>query len=330
MGRNGRAKPDVRSLGRTVVARSDSAIVLGGDCVLQPTAGMNALLMTAQVLVPAYLLSMMLSLGLALGRSPAESKQEKRHAHRAVILGLLLNLVVLPAVTVAVTRALRTSGDVTAALLLLAASPGGRYTPHLVRYGKGSLPVGVHLTLFLAKTTVFTAPVMVRRLMGLHSMDVHELPLLMELILLQIAPLLVGRWVSRRHPSRAARLERPVTIVAVGIAIVIVALLLVGGGARSLALLGDRGWGAVLAVAVASLLLGWLFGGRDEGRKRAVAISANSKELALALTMATAAFPGSQVQLALFGVWSTFAFVNLAVITALRRPSLRRLTRQHA
>ena len=164
---------------------------------------MNALLVTVRVLGGAYLFSMMLSLGLALGRSPAESKAEKRSARRALIRGLLLNLAVLPLVTVAFTRILGTSGDVTAALLLLAASPGGRYLPHLVRAGRGSLSLGVELTLFLAKITVFTAPLTARWLFGLEALRVHELPLLLELVLLQVVPLLAGKWLSRhRRDSR--------------------------------------------------------------------------------------------------------------------------------
>ena len=104
---------------------------------------------------------------------------------------------------------------------------------------------------------------------------------------------------------------------------------LIDGGARSLALLGDRGWGAVLAVATASLLLGWLFGGHDEGPRRTLALSANAKEIGLALTMASVAFPQGHVRLAIFAVWATFAFLDLAFLTAIGRPSLRG-RRQHA
>jgi BASS family bile acid:Na+ symporter len=272
----------------------------------------------------------MLSLGLALGRSQAESKQEKRGGRHALLRGLILNLVVLPVVTVGFTHALRTSGDVTAALLLLAACPGGRYMPHLVKLGGGSLSLGVELTLLLAKITVFTAPLTARWLFGLQSLEVHEVPLLLELVVLQVAPLLAGKWVSRHRPSLAARIERPVTRLALGIGAVIVAILLVKGGTRSLELLGDRGWGAVFAVAIASFLLGALFGGRDERRRRTVAISANARELALALTMASVAFPQGQVELALFAVWSTFTLLDLAYVTVIRRPSFRSADRQHA
>lgn len=291
---------------------------------------MNALLTTVRVLGAAYLLSMMFSLGLALGGGQADSKREKRSGRRALLRGLVLNLVVLPVVTVAITRALRTSGDVTAALLLLAACPGGRYMPHLVKLGGGSLSLGVELTLFLAKITVFTAPMTARWALGLESLKVHELPLLLELVVLQVAPLLAGKWVSRHRPSLAARIERPVTWLALGIGAVIVVILLVKGGTHSLELLGDRGWGAVLAVAIASFLLGALFGGRDERRRRTVGISANAKELALALTMASVAFPQGEVQLALFGVWSTFTLLDLAYVAVLRRSSLQSADRQHA
>ena len=63
----------------------------------------------------------------------------------------------LPAVAFAITRALHASSDVAIALMLLAAVPGGRFAPHLVKLGGGDVPLSIEVTLFLAKSPAFTA-----------------------------------------------------------------------------------------------------------------------------------------------------------------------------
>jgi BASS family bile acid:Na+ symporter len=261
------------------------------------------------------------SLGLELGLRPQESKEEKRDQRRALIRGLLVNLFVIPAVAVAITRGLHTSGDIALAMLLVVSAPGGRFAPHFVRLGRGDLSLGVEVTLFLAKLTVFTAPFTAKLLLGVHAIEIKEIPLLVQLVVLQLVPYFAGRWLGRHHPDLAKRLIHPARRAILVIIGVIIAVFVLKFRDDLLLLASDRGWIAVLAVALASAILGWAFGGRHEERRRAMAISANCREGALALAMVAVTFPGQRVQPAVIAVWAAFTLLSLALATALNPSS---------
>jgi BASS family bile acid:Na+ symporter len=109
---------------------------------------MPALRLTLSAL---YLVSMMFALGLEVGGAPPETKDKKRTKRRRLAWGLVVNLVVLPAVAYLIARAIHAASEVTIALMLLAAVPGGRFAPHFVKLGNGDVPQAIELTLFLAK-----------------------------------------------------------------------------------------------------------------------------------------------------------------------------------
>jgi BASS family bile acid:Na+ symporter len=284
---------------------------------------MRSMGLAVAILSALYLVSMMFTLGLELGGGAKESKDEKRVKRRVLIRGLILNLVVLPAVAFGVVRALHVDSDISVALLLLMASPGGRFAPHFVKLAGANVALSVEVTLFLAKLTGFTAAPTVKAMLTLHALEVKELPLIAQLVVLQLVPYYFGRWLRKAHRPLAERLLRPAHTFVIVAALATLAVVLVKGDRGILHLLDDRGWFAVLAVMVASPILGWLAGGRRESDRRALAIEANARELALALVIASAAFPNQGVHTALFGIWSLTAIASFLLASAYRGTSGR-------
>jgi BASS family bile acid:Na+ symporter len=253
-----------------------------------------------KLLSVVYLVCMMFAIGLELGR-PSEASKE--HHRRAIIGGLLVNLVLVPALTITLTHALKTTTDLTIAVILLAAAPGGPFVPDIARVGGGQKSVAVELTLLLAKITAFTAPATASLLLSVHKVHISEWAFLAKLLVCQIAPYLVGRTL-RRWRETSERLHGPVRLVANLSAIALLIAILVDAGPRAFVLLGDRGWLIVLAVAAGALALGWLFGGPEQSTRTAVAISATGRNLGLALVIGAAAFPHTNVQLAAIASWA--------------------------
>ncbi|MDB4970264.1 MAG: Bile acid:sodium symporter [Myxococcales bacterium] len=275
--------------------------------------------LVARALTGAYLVTMMLSMGLELGAAPKEQGAAKRSQRRLLLRGLAINLVLLPLVALVVVRALHTRGDVALALLVLAATPGGRLAPQLTRIARGELGLSVEITLFLGKLTAFTAPLTVEWMLGARSIKVHELTLVAQLAVLQILPYLAGKMIRRRRPSFAARLLHVARFSALACVVAIVAFLVVHREIRSVLLIGGNGWAALLCVAAISLLLGWLLGGPSVRTRRAVALSVNARDLALALVIASLAYPGGGLQSLLFAEWLVFIAFSLAFAAVSRR-----------
>jgi BASS family bile acid:Na+ symporter len=270
------------------------------------------------VLSAGYLVSMMFALGLELGGAAKESKAEKRAKRRLLVRGFVFSLVLLPLVTLVATRALHASGAVTVALVVLAACPGGRYAPHLVTLGGGDTPLSVEITLWLAKLTCFTAVPTVEWMLTQRSIELRELPFLLQLVLLQLVPLLFGKWVRRTHRSVGDRLFRPAHWFAIGVALVTLVLVLLRADRGLLQLLDARAWLAVAAVGVASPIVAWAAGGSRGSERRTFAVEANARELALALAITSARFSDHQIQTALFGVWSIYTLASFLLALALR------------
>ena len=275
----------------------------------------------ARGLAAGFLVAMMLAMGLALGGEPAAEKKEKRHKRWLLLRALVFNLVLLPLVALALTRAFHTADVVAVALLLLAASPGGRFAPQLGKIAGADLGLSVEITLFLAKLVSFTAPVTAAWLLHMHHVELRELPFIAQLLGLQFLPYVVGRQLRQRRPALAAQLRRPIeTIVWILLGLLVV---LVASRVRGLGELGAaRGWWPVLLYALAAPALGWLVGGTRPGARRAVAVSADARDVAVASMIASLAFGASHVHLATFAVWALLFAVNVVFVRLVaRRPT---------
>lgn len=261
----------------------------------------------------AFLVAMMLGMGLTLGGEPAADKPAKRRKRRLILRALLFNFVLLPLVAVTLTRALGVHDDVAVAFLLLASSPVGRFAPQLGKLSGAELGLSVEITIFLAKLVSFTAPVTARLLLHTHHIEIRELPFIAQLLLLQLLPYVVGRQLRKRWPAWAAKLARPVEIamwMLLGVIVVFVVARLRGWAP----LVTSRGWLAVFLFAIVAPALGWLVGGPSPPARRAIAVSANARDVALASMLASLAFAGTDVQLATIVVWLVLLLCNVVYV----------------
>jgi BASS family bile acid:Na+ symporter len=257
----------------------------------------------------AYLVALNLLLGLEETAPPP-----RREKYRLLSRTLMFNLTVVPALAFLATRLFDTSSDVAVALLLLSVAPGGPHAPFLARTAGGDVYLATETVIFLAKITVFTAPATARWLLGLKELEIADLPFMAKLMLLQVVPLLIGRQLRRRRPALADRLAPQLGRAVIAIVLTLLILLLHHHRLRTLGLLGDRGWLAVLSLAVAAMALGWLVGGPTVRTRRTMAITANSRNLGLAFVLAAAAYSERAVQLAMFGVWFVLFLFNNAFV----------------
>jgi BASS family bile acid:Na+ symporter len=283
---------------------------------MSPTAETFSAL-TPKVIAAIALIAMMLQLGLAL--EPEHDKAAKWHKRRLVLRALAFNFALVPLLALLAQRALGAEGPIAIALLLLAASPGGRHAPKLVDIAHGDAGLSVEITLFMNKLNAFLSPLVAAWLIGGHRADLRELPFVAQLFVLQIVPFYGARLLRRWRPRLATRLARPAQLTAGGAAAMLLAILIARHALRLSLLLGARGWLAVLLFGAALLALGWLVGGRSPAVRRAFALASESRNLALALVIANMKVRDDQVLIAIFGAWVILlALGGLFAITSSR------------
>ena len=210
------------------------------------------------------------------------------------------------------------------AVLLVAATPGGRFAPHVAKIARADLGLAVEITLFLTKLTGFTAPLTIRWLLGIPGIEPHDLQLMAQLFVLQMLPYFAGRWLRRVRSTAAESLRRPLLVAETLVGVAFFAFLIARGELVRLGSFGATGWASAGAFAVVSLVVGWIAGGHAPDARRAFAVTAAARNLGLGLVIAGEHFGGA-VQLALFATWLMCVAVDVAFASATRaqRPSLQ-------
>jgi BASS family bile acid:Na+ symporter len=244
---------------------------------------------------------MMAALGLEL--DPDEEQRTRRRKWRLILRALLFDFVVLPGLALGVARALGATGPLATGLLLLAASPGGRFAPMLVKWARGDTGLSVEMTLFACKLSSFVSPLLAVWMIRAHKVSLHELTFVLEILLIQMVPYLGARQLRKRRPAWAAWLVRPLQRAAAAAALILVGYLVAHETLRSALMFGVRDVLVVLAFGVIALGLGWLGGGRERRVRRSFGIGIESRNLALALVIGDLAVGDFQLLLATFGAW---------------------------
>lgn len=270
------------------------------------------------ILTSVALAVMMFQFGLQ--PETAGDRATKRHRRRLILWALLFNFLVVPGLAFAMARAIGIHGPVVTALLLLAASPGGRYAPALVEAMRGDLPLASEITMFLCKLNSIVSPLLAAWMLGAHHIDLHELKYIVELLVLQIIPYYGAQQLCKRRPHVAASLVRPAGWIAAATVVALLVYLVSQHALRVAMLVGPSGWVATLLYGLVLLALGWLVGGRDRRERSAFAVTAEARNLALALVIANLMLHEPPVLLATFGVWLILLALGAAAALFGRAP----------
>jgi BASS family bile acid:Na+ symporter len=289
---------------------------------MSPTAQTFAAL-TPKLLAAIALIAMMAQLGLAL--TPTHDRAAKRRERWLVVRALAFNFALVPIVALLAKHAIGATGPGVIALMLLAASPGGRHAPALTRAGGGDAALSVEITLFTNKLNAFLSPFLAAWLIGRHRAEVRELTYVAQLFALQILPFYGARLLRRWRPARAAQFGRPAQYTATAASLVLLVYLTAHHALRGILSFGARGWTAVLVFGAVLLVLGWLVGGRHPATRRTFAIAGEARNLALALVIANMTVGDDRVLMNIFGAWVilfALGWVAVAIVRARKAPSV--------
>jgi bile acid:Na+ symporter, BASS family len=208
---------------------------------------------------------------------------------------LLANLVIVPVLGVILARLLDLPLEIRTGFLMLALAPGGLFALQFARVSQGNRVLAVGLLCVLTIVAVVVTPVLIVLFFPLGQGGKMPFAWLMFLLLLLVvAPLLVGRAWQQRAPTAAPKLGRLLGVLS--IVIFIIAALTAGKYKMpTLKSIGMDGVVAIIALILCSWAVGWLLGGPEIRNRKVMAISTSMRHVGGCFPIAANYFHGTDV-----------------------------------
>lgn len=238
----------------------------------------------------------------------------------AVGIGLVAQFVLLPGATWLLTMALDLPAATEAAMILVAACPGGTLSNVLTAYGRGNVALSVCISAITGLLSLVLTPLIFTLLIAANpataawarSIDVDPFALVTSLLLVLAIPMSAAMLTSRHAPGLAARIRKPLARFS---AFALCAFILVAIASQwSLFLLE---LGRTLPVVVLQnglgLLLGWLAAlaaALPIADRRAVTIEGGMQNSGLALGIVAAQFSSDLAMVAVAGLWGIWCIIS--------------------
>jgi BASS family bile acid:Na+ symporter len=245
---------------------------------------------------------------------------------RAVVAGLIPQFVLLPLATWLATLALDLPPAIEAAMILVAACPGGALSNVVTHLGGGNTALSVSVSAVASLLALVLTPFNFTWMVStnpvtsgwLRQLAIDASDIWLSLLVLLAIPMVLGMWFAFRWPGRAQRLRRPLGRLAVGALL----LFIVIGLVRERHLLNAQ---ILLPLAIvmlhnaSGLLLGWACAsafGVAERDRRAITIEGGMQNSGLALGIIAVQFNadlGMVLIASLWGIWHIVTGMSLVV-----------------
>lgn len=275
-----------------------------------------------QLVLSLVLATMVFSVALEL---KLDDFKRVAQAPRAVVCGLIPQFILLPVGTWLATLALNLPANVEAAMILVAACPGGSLSNVVTHLGRGNTALSVSISAVASVIALFATPFNFSWMIAtnpataswLRELAIDPSGIWFSLLVLLAVPMSLGLLVSHRYTALAERIRKPLGKFAVGALI----LFIIAGLIKERQLL-TLGLLPLLLIVVlhnaCGLCFGWLtsrvmrVSTRD---MRAVIIEGGMQNSGLALGIIAVEFNsdlGMVTLASLWGIWHIVSGMALA------------------
>jgi BASS family bile acid:Na+ symporter len=246
---------------------------------------------------------------------------------RAVVCGLIPQFILLPVGTWAATLLLDLPPNVEAAMILVAACPGGSLSNVITHFGRGNTALSVSISAVASVIALVATPFNFSWMVAtnpatagwLRTLAIDPSDIWVSLLFLLAVPMTLGLVVAARLPALTARIQKPLanfSLVAL-LAFIVVGLI----AQRQLLTLGLLPMLLIVVLHNAGgLLMGWLTGLAfriSERDRRAVIIEGGMQNSGLALGIIAVQFNsdlGMVIIASLWGIWHIVSGLTLATL----------------
>src|SRR4029077_19548215 len=208
---------------------------------------------------------------------------------------LLANFVIIPILGFVIAYCLDLPPLIRTGFLLLAMAPGGLLALQFARISNGNRVFAAALLFVFCLLAIFITPLFVYLFFPREGEG--RLPfgwLTMMLLLLVVAPLIVGRLLQKLIPEQAPKLG--LWLGRLSIVIFIIAAVTAGRyKSPAIKLMGTNGIAAIVLLILGAWVVGWLMGGREVRNRKVLAISSSMRNVGVCLPIASNYFAGTEV-----------------------------------
>lgn len=247
----------------------------------------------------------------------------------AVGVGLVAQFILLPGATLCATLVLDLPPATEAAMMLVAACPGGALSNVVTHLGRGNLALSLAISAVSNVLALVLTPLNFTLMVAANpdtaawarSIAVDPRDLVVSLLLLLALPMSAALLTSRTAPGLAARIRVPLARFA-GIALFLFIVLAVAAQWRLFVVELTRTLPLVIAQNGLGLALGYgasLLAGLAVADRRAVVVESGMQNSGLALGIIAAQFGSDLSMIAVAGLWGIWHIVSGGTLAVLWR-----------
>ena len=286
-------------------------------------AATGGLMTTQQIVLSVVLALMVFSVALELR---VDDFRRVLQTPKAVLCGLIPQFILLPIGTWLATLALDLPANVEAAMILVAACPGGSLSNVVTHFGRGNTALSVSVSAVASVIALFATPFNFGWMIAtnpatagwLRELNLDASGIWVSLLVMLAIPMALGLLFSHRFPSLTGRIQKPLANFSLAALLAFIVLGLVKE--RQLLTLGLLPMLAIVILHNASgLLFGWLTSvamGVSVRDRRAVMIEGGMQNSGLALGIIAVQFNsdlGMVIIASLWGVWHIVSGMTCAL-----------------
>ena len=245
-----------------------------------------------KIVVAVFLAAFMLQAGLGCDYRELLTALKNRSCMIRVVLA---NFVVVPIIGLVAVRAFALEDLIAVGILLMAIAPGVPFLPMLAGAKNGGHEgLATALAVLLPAISIVTVPLMAPLVLPVNAeAHIALASFIVNLVLLQLFPLIIGLYIRERAPNAAPRLIRVCMLVVVIALVVVLVALAPRMGEAFVALYGSRGLLAILLIVLLSAGTGWIFGGSETHYRNTMTLSTIMRNFGLALLVTGQNFVGT-------------------------------------
>ena len=243
--------------------------------------------------------------------------------------GVISQIIGLPLLTVLICFVINPQPSIALGMILIACCPGGNTSNLLSLFGKADTALSVSLTATSSIAAALITPISILFWSSLYpptdalltQINLDAVSFLIQTLIILALPLLLGMSIAHFRPEIAARLQKPLAVIA-GLALTVI---IIGAVIKYAPMIAALGLGIIALVMVhngLAFLLGFLAGVVSKAnirQRRALTFEVGIQNAGLGIVILLTELGGLGGAAAIAGLWGTWHIIGGLILVGIFR-----------